>query len=119
MVNVGSMFTFITKCTLKNTACGSRGRFTFTICSHFRRTGIVVPLYSHATKSTPTPSYHSDTQKSFDPPLRTKSNYSLPKLTHQKPQQNKLSPHHFSLPYLTTIPQPNPNKSNTNKKNIT
>ena len=28
-------------------------RFTFTICSHFRRTGIVVPLYSHATKSTP------------------------------------------------------------------
>ena len=30
-------------------------RFTFTICSHFHRIGIVVPLYSHATKSTPIP----------------------------------------------------------------
>ena len=27
------------------------GKFTFTICSYFRRTGIVVPLYSHVTKS--------------------------------------------------------------------
>ena len=30
-------------------------RFTFTICSHFHRTGIVVPHNSHATKSTPIP----------------------------------------------------------------
>ena len=59
MVNFGSMFTFITKCTLKNTACSSRGRFTFTICSHFRRIGIVVPLYSHATKFNSIPQNYS------------------------------------------------------------
>ena len=54
------------------------GKFTFTICSYFRRIGIVVPLYSHAIKSTPTPSKY---QKSFDPSLRTKLNYPLPKLS--------------------------------------
>ena len=35
------------------------GKFTFTICSHFHRIGIVVPLYSHATKSTSIPKNHS------------------------------------------------------------
>ena len=37
-----------------------------------------------------------NTQKSFDPSLRTKPNYFLPKLTTQNPQQNKLSPHPLS-----------------------
>ena len=80
------------------------GKFTFTICSHFHRTGIVVPHNSHVTKST---RYHlttQNTQKSFDTPLRVKPNYSLPKLTLKicsKIQQNKLSPHPLSLTIST------------------
>ena len=61
--------------------------FTFTICSHFHRIGIVVLLYSHATKSTPIPPKTPKiTLTLFDPPLRTKPNYPLPKLTPQEPQ---------------------------------
>ena len=93
-------------------------RFTFTICSHFHRTGIVVPHNSHATKSTPITLPTPTTQKSFDSPLRTKPNYSLPKLTAQN--HNKINYLHTisPLPYLTTLLHPNPNKSNTNKQNI-
>ena len=66
---------------------------------------------------------HSDTTKItltlFDPPLRTKSNYSLPKLL-PKPHNKTDQSHTISpLPYLTILPHPNPNKFNTNKQNIT
>ena len=62
---------------------------------------------------------HSDTPKSFDPHLRTKPNYSLPKLTlknHNKTAQFHIISH---LPHLTTLLHPSPNKFNTNKQNIT
>ena len=101
-------------------AYSSRGdRFTFTICSYFRRTGIVVPHNSHVTKSTPTPSYHSNIPKSFDPPLRTKPNYPYPN-SHLN-NHNKINYLHTisPLPHLTTLSHPNPNKFNTNKQNIT
>ena len=62
---------------------------------------------------------HPKYSKSFDPPLRTKPNYSLPKLTTQNPQQNKLSPHTLSLTLSNYPTHPNPNKFNTNKQNIT
>ena len=70
----------------------------------FRRIGIVVPLYSHVTKSTPTPSYHPKHPKSFDPPLRKNPTIpypNSPSTSPQKPQQNKISPHYLPLPYLT------------------
>ena len=49
-----------------------------------------------------------DTPKSFDPPLRTKPNYSLSKLLPQEPQQNIPIPHHLSP---TTPNYPAPPKS--------
>ena len=116
MVNVGSMFTFITKCTLKNHGLQQSG------CIYIYNLFIFSPYrYSSSTQLT-RHKIHSDAQKSFDPPLRTKPNYSLPKLTlkiypknHNKTTQfHTLSP----LPYQTTLPCPNPNKSNTNKQNI-
>ena len=67
----------------KITLAAVGGKFTFTICSHFHRIGIVVPHNSHATKSTPTPP--QNTLILFDPYLRTKPNYPLPKLLSQKP----------------------------------
>ena len=96
------------------------GRFTFTICSYFHRTGIVVPLYSHATKSTPTPSHHPpNTQNHSTHLVGQNLTISLPKLTTQN--HNKTPPLHTlsPLPYLTTLLHPKPNKSNTNKQNIT
>ena len=65
---------------------------------------IVVPLYSHVTKSTPIPPQTPKiTLTLFDPHLRTKPNYSLPKLTPQTPQQNTPSPHYLS-PTLSNYP---------------
>ena len=89
------------------------GVFTFTICSHFRRTGIVVPLYSHATKSTPILKNHST--HIFGQNLTIPYPNSHPKNHNKTPQSHTISP----LPYLTTLPHSNPNKSNTNKQNIT
>ena len=117
MVNFGSMFIFITKCTQKTRLEIGRGQvyiYNLFIFSPYR--------YSSSPQLT-RHKIHSDTQKSFDPPLRTKPNYSLPKLTlkiypknHNKTTQfHTLSP----LPYQTTLPHPNPNKFNTNKQNIT
>ena len=88
-----SMCTFITKSTLKTRLEIVRGYvyiynlFTF---SPYR--------YSSSTQLT-RHKIHSDTQKSFDPHLRTKPNYSLLKLTINitpKPQQTNPIQHHNS-----------------------
>ena len=103
-------------------------RFTFTICSHFRRIGIVVPHNSHAIKSTPTPktpqnhSTHIFGQNLTIPypnsHLKSAQNYNKtnylhtlshsPYLLHQvlinPTQTNKISPktlHHTILPHKT------------------
>ena len=76
------MFTFITKCTLKNTACSSTG------CVYIYNLFTFSPYrYSSSTQLT-RHKIHSDTilppkitLTPFDPHLRTKPNYSLPKLT--------------------------------------
>ena len=62
----------------------------------------------HTTHTPQNPTrYHPKTPKItltlFDSPLRTKPNYSLPKLTPQEPQQNTPSPHHLS-PTLSNYP---------------
>ena len=61
--------------------------------------------------STHTPQNPLRYPKSFDPPLRTKPNYSLPKLTLKicsKIQQNKLSPHYLSTTLSNCPTSPNP-----------
>ena len=65
--------------------------FTFKIGLIFGSHCIVVPLYSHATKSTPT------TPKTIRPATSDKPNYSLPKLLLKNPHQNKLSLRPLSL----------------------
>ena len=80
---------------------GGRGEFTFNGLFIVVLMYLVVPLYSHATKPTPTPLKSPQIiQKSFDPPLRTKPNYPLPKLTPptspKEPQQTNPIPHPLS-----------------------
>ena len=72
----------------------------------FHRTGIVVPLYSHATKSTPIPQNHST--HLFGQNLTIPYPNSLLKFT-PKPTTKHPSPHHLSptlsnYPYLTQTP---------------
>ena len=103
------MCTFITKCTLKNRVIADGDMFTFTICSYFHCIGIVVPLYSHTTKSTPIPSYHQKSRSLYSTHLFGQ-NLTIPypnshSISHQEPQQNKPIPHHLSstlsnYPYL-------------------
>ena len=105
MVNTGSMFTFITKCTLKNKACSSTG-----VCLHFKvlKCFAISVQQFHTTHTPQNPLRHHLTtpkpQKSFDPPLRTKPNYSLPKLLPKN--HNKINYlYTFSYPpYLTILP---------------
>ena len=89
------------------------GKFTFTICSYFHRTGIVVPLYSHATKSTSIPKNYST--HIFGQNLTILYPNSHPK------NHNKTDQSHTTIPlsYLTTLIHLTSNKSNTNKQNIT
>ena len=101
MVNTGSMFTFITKCTLKTRLEIGRGVFTFTICSHFRRIGIVVPLYSHATNFTPTPSYHPKSHPHHSTHIFGQ-NLTIPYLNSPK-NHNKLTQFHT----ISHLPLPN------------
>ena len=89
------------------------GKFTFTICSHFRRTGIVVPHNSHAIKSTPMPKNHST--HAFGQNLTIPYPNSHHKTHNKTPQFHTLS---YPL-YLITLPHLNPNKFNTNKQNVT
>ena len=72
-------------------------RFTFTICSYFHRTGIVVPLYSHATKSNSIPKNHST--HIFGQNL-TIPYQNSPSTSPQESQQNTPNPIP-SLPYPT------------------
>ena len=99
MVNVGSMFTFITKCTLKILFIAVGGRFTFTICSHFHRTGIVVPHNSHATKSNSIPKNHSTHLFGQNLTIPYPNSYS------QELQQNNPIPHYLSST-LSNYPTP-------------
>ena len=101
----------------KITVCSSRGRFTFTICSHFRRTGIVVPLYSHATKSTSIPKNHSTHLfgQNLTIPYPNSPSKSTPRTTTKQTNSTPFLHYPIKLPY----PNSNPNKSNTNKQNIT
>ena len=72
----------------------------------FCRIGIVVPLYSHVIKSTPIPPKTPKIMLTpFDPYLRTKPNYPLPKLTPRTttkhPDSTPSLPYPTQLPYLT------------------
>ena len=66
-------------------------RFTFTICSYFCRIGIVVPLYSHATKST-----------SILKIIRHTSSDKIQLFTTQNPTQHYTKTHN-KINYLHTI----------------
>ena len=96
----------------KITVAAVGGKFTFTICSHFRRIGIVVPHNSHATKSTPIPQNHSTHIFGQNLTISYTNSHSKPTTKHPIFTLSH-------LPYLTTIPHPNPNKFNTDKQNIT
>ena len=112
MVNVGSMCIFITKCTLKTRLEIGRDRFTFTICSHFHRIGIVVPHNSHATKSTPIPSHHLKSRSLYSTQLFGQNLTILYPNSHSKstqtPQQNSPIPHNLSLTLSNSPTPPKP-----------
>ena len=84
-------------------------RFTFNSLFIVVLMYLVVPLYSHATKSTPIPPQTPKiTLTLFDPYLRTKPNYPLPKLLPKKhnktPQSHTISP--YTLSNYPTPPKP-------------
>ena len=87
-----SMFTFITKSTLKNHCLQLSG-----VCLHFKvlKCFVVSVQQFHSTHTQQNPARQP--QKSFDPLLRTKPNYPLTKLLPKNHNKNKLSPHHLSL----------------------